>query len=106
MPEENLPEIEARLHAVAGLLRESRRLDPDAQRILADLVDRLGQELRAGREPSESLVQLADRSTELLEVLQHHKERGVLTAARERVNAAILRAEEEAPFLTGIARRF
>src|SRR5260370_24571593 len=71
MPENTtpLPEIQARLHDVARLLRESDKVDPSSRQILAELVDELGEALRSSQVPPEEVAQLAGTTAHLAEAL-------------------------------------
>jgi hypothetical protein len=98
-------QIKARLHEVAQSLRQTRQLSPEAQKVLAELVDALGNELQAPTAPAPALAQLADSAAHVVDALRHEKNQTLLKAARARLNDAVLKAEMDAPFLTGIARR-
>src|SRR5947209_5087841 len=55
IPESNGPsvsEIQSRLHAVAGMLRDSRTIDPESRRVLAELVDELTAALQTASVPT------------------------------------------------------
>jgi hypothetical protein len=101
----SVPEVQARLHQVARMLQKSGSLDPDARSVLADLVDELGVLLRSSNAPAAEVAHLADSAAQLAESLHHQQERGLLGAARDRFNAAVIRAEATAPVAAGLARR-
>jgi hypothetical protein len=99
------PEIQARLQEVSRLLRRSATLDPEAQRALADLVAELSRVLEKTPVPPAEVAHLADSTAHLAESLHHQQERGILGAARDRLERAVIRAEIRAPIAVGLARR-
>jgi len=99
------PEVQATLLSVGNLLREARHLGPDAQRTLADLIDELGRALTTSRARPEELQHLADSTATLVEAVRHQHDEGVLTAARDRLEEAVIGAEARAPVVAGVARR-
>ena len=111
MPEQNpqaAPSAEDRaasLHAVARALRGAKHLGPEARQALAEFLDALNDpETTAAASPAD-VHRLTDRATHLLQALQHQHEPGVLAAARDRLEEAVLRAESEAPVTAGAFRR-
>jgi len=107
-PESNTPsvqEVQARLHEVARMLQQSGSLDPEARQVLAELVDELGGALRASNAPPAEVAHLAESAAHLAESLHYQRERGILASAQDRLNAAVLQAEANAPVAAGLARR-
>jgi len=100
-----LPEVQARLHEVARMLRHSSSLDPESQRALAELVDELSSVLAGSTAPPAEVAHLAESTSHLAETLHHHQDRGVLGKARDRLERAVIRAEMHAPVAVGLARR-
>jgi hypothetical protein len=100
-----LPEVQQRLHEVARLLRESRQVDPDSRKILAELVDELSEALRSSQVPPEEVAVLAGTTAHLAEALHHRPVPGWLGQVRDRFEEAALRAEARAPVAVGLARR-
>ena len=95
----------ANLHAVARALRETPHLGRKAQQALADFLDALDDpETTAAASPAE-MNQLTSRATQLLNALRHQHDVGVLTAARDGLEEAVLRAEAEVPVTAGAFRR-
>ncbi len=95
----------ASLHAVARALRGARHLGPEARQALAEFLDALGDpETTAAAAPTD-MNRLTERATHLLQALQHQHDPGVLAAARDRLEEAVLRAESEAPVAAGVFRR-
>ena len=99
-------QILARLHEVAQLVRETRHLDLEGQQAVADLVDELSKAIGPEASPSTDMAHLADSVAHLAQVLHQRHEKGVVAAARERLEQAAVRVETEAPLATGLARRF
>jgi hypothetical protein len=105
VPEQPSAGVKESLHDLANKLRQAPPLGPDAQRILAELIDELGNTVVATQVPSTEVVHLAETTTHLLQALQRRHEPGRLAAARDRLETAILRAEATAPVMAGFARR-
>jgi hypothetical protein len=99
----SVPEIQTRLHDVARMLRAAGSLDPEARHVLAELVDELTAALQASKAPPAEVAQLAASAAQLAEALHHQHDRGLLADARDRLGAAVLRAEASAPVATGLA---
>ncbi len=99
------PEVEASLHAVGELLREAHHLGPEAQQTLAQLVDELGSALGSGTLSSAELAHLRDSTARLVEALHRRHDEGVVAAARDRLEEAVVSAESNAPVVAGVARR-
>jgi hypothetical protein len=97
--------VKERLHDLARQLREAPRLGPSEQRVLAELLDELGNTVDAGAVAPAEVVHLAETTSQLMHALQQRHEPGGLAAARDRLEAAILRAEATAPVTAGLARR-
>jgi hypothetical protein len=105
-PTPSVQEVQARLREVAGLLRSSRSLDPEAQRVLAQLVDELSVHLSAQNVPAGEVARLAESTLHLAESLHHPRSEGLLSATRKRFEDAVLGAESRAPTAVELARRF
>ncbi len=98
-------EVRTHLHTIAELLHAKPRLGPREQGILAELVDELSQALEKQASSPEELARLARTTAELVTAIQHERDAGLLGKARDRLDAAIVAVESEAPVLAGIARR-
>jgi hypothetical protein len=95
----------ANLHAVARALRETPHLGREARQALADFLDALDDpETTAAASPAD-MNRLTNRATKLLNALRHQHDVGVLTAARDGLEEAIIRVESEAPVTAGAFRR-
>ena len=109
MPENSAPpstaDVRAQLHAISELLRHTSRLTPQAQALLADLVEELGQSLDSKSVPSAEVARLTECAAHLVQAVHHDHEPGLLEAARNRLDRAVLAVESEAPGLAGLARR-
>lgn len=100
----SVPEVRARLHDVAKMLRESQTLDPQVQSSLAELLDELSTALEAPSAPPAEVARLADTTTHLAASLQQPHDRGLLERARNSFEGAIIEAEVHAPIAVGLAR--
>ncbi len=98
-------EVRTHLHTIARLLREVRHLEPEAQELLAELVDELGQVLEADEVPSSALAHLTECTAQLITAAHRGETDGLLGRARARLDRAVLAAEAEAPTVAGLARR-
>jgi hypothetical protein len=100
----SLPELQARLHAVAHLLR-AESLPPQSRQALAELVDELGAALRSGEVPPAEVARLTQTTAELAEALHERHDEGVLAAARNRLQDAAVQAEARSPVVVGLVHR-
>ncbi len=100
----NTSDLRANLQRLAQLLRDTDRLDPEAQQDLADLMGELSQAL-AGNLSSEEAEHLGRSAVHMIQALHDQQGADYLTAARDRLRDAAVRAEVEAPAATGIVRR-
>jgi hypothetical protein len=101
----SLPEVQARLHDVARLLRESQAIDPQTRQSLAELVDELGAALRSTSVDPAEAAHLAQTAAQLAEALHHRHDQGRLAQVRDRLEQTVLAAEARAPFAAGLVRR-
>jgi hypothetical protein len=99
------PEIEASLHAVSQLLRQAHRLSPEAQETLAELVDELGHAIGSGAVSPEELAHLQESTARLVEAVHQRHDEGMVAAARDRLEEAVIGVESRAPVVAGVARR-
>jgi nucleoside-triphosphatase THEP1 len=99
------PSVQASLHAVAEVLRDPHPLSAEAREALAALVDELGNLLTAPGAPPEAVTHLADSTAHLVQAVHRRADEGLLAAARDRLEQAILGVEAQAPLAAGIARR-
>jgi hypothetical protein len=104
-PSPSRPEIEASLHAVSQLLRQAHHLSPEAQETLAELVDELGHAIGSGTASPEELAHLQESTARLLQAVQQRHDEGVVAAARDRLEGAVIGIESRAPVVAGVARR-
>jgi hypothetical protein len=97
--------VREHLHQVSEMLRHVRHLGPEAQVLLADLMDELSKTLESTEVPSAEVARLTESASQLAQAVKEKKEPGVLEAARQRVDRAVLAVETEAPVLAGLTRR-
>jgi hypothetical protein len=108
MPEESTPSagsVQVSLRELVTLMREGHRLDPAAQKQLADLVAELSGLVGRSEVPSAEIAHLVDSTTHLARSLRQPHSPGVLAAARDRLRDATARAEAQAPGTTLLARQ-
>jgi hypothetical protein len=98
-------EVQTHLHAISKLLREAGRLTPEAQALLADLVDELGNALESTEVPNEEVTTLTERATDLVQAVHERHEPNMLQAAEERLENAVVAVESKAPGLANLTRR-
>jgi hypothetical protein len=96
--------LRSNLQELARLLHEAPHLDPEAQQELADLVGELSQAL-SGNLSSTETEQLARNAVHMVQALHEQRDTDYLSAARDRLRDAAVRAEVAAPVATGIVRR-
>jgi hypothetical protein len=92
------------LHAVAEVLRDNRPLGLDARLALAELLDEIGRALGSAPVPAEEVKHLAESTAHFIAALRKPGEH--VATARERLEAAILAVEAQAPLAAGVVRRF
>lgn len=111
MPEQSPSEVPAgtgvqtSLHTIAEILRDPRPLTHEIRSVLADLVDELGRVLATAAVPPTEVALLAESTALLARAVHRQETPGLLAAARDRVEAAILAAESKAPLTAGLVRR-
>lgn len=93
------------LHTIARLLREVPHLDPDAQRLLAELVAELSEAMDAETVPAADLAHLADTAAQLVQAAHRGEEPGLLGKAQEKLEGAAAAVEADAPMIAGLTRR-
>jgi uncharacterized coiled-coil DUF342 family protein len=102
---QTVQQFQASLHDLATTLREAERLEPEAQKTLADLVDELSRTLNTTSLPTAETAQLASSAAQLARSLHQQEPPSLLSAAKQRLEEAASRAEAHAPVATGIAWR-
>jgi hypothetical protein len=100
-----VPEVRARLAEATRALRESESLDPEARDALAGLLDELGRVLESPAAPPAEVARVADGAAHLAEALHRSQDRGILEAARDRLERLAVQAQTRAPVAVGVARR-
>jgi hypothetical protein len=98
-------QLRATLRELAQALREAPKLQPEAEESLADLMEELSQAVDPAAVPSAATAHLAASAANLVQSLRQKQSPTLLTAAKERLQEAALRAETEAPLATGIVAR-
>jgi hypothetical protein len=106
MPEQppSIPEVRAKLQELTEVLRGADHLEPETQDELADLLDELSRALDPAVS-SAAGARLGANVAHLVEALHQQQDTTLLAAAMERLRKAAMRAEAEAPLVTGIVRR-
>ena len=97
--------VQASLHTIAEILRDPRPLSQEVRVVLAELVDELGRVLGTAAVPPAEVAHLAESTARLARAVHRRESPGLLAAARDRVEAAILAAESKSPLTAGLARR-
>jgi hypothetical protein len=94
------------MHTIAQLLRDGPPLGPEAQQLLAELVDELGKALEAESIPPAELNQLANHVASLVRAAQAGDEGiGMVAHLRDRLEDAAAAVESRVPLLAGLTRR-
>jgi hypothetical protein len=97
--------VQAQLHGIAQLLREVDHLDPEAQRLLAELVEELSTLLGSSTVPPQEVAHLTESAVHFVEAARHPHDQTLLGAARSRLDEAIVAAETRAPVAAALTRR-
>jgi hypothetical protein len=95
------PSIGSDIEELSRRLGGVEHLDPKARATLAGLLRKLAMELDQA-EPSAQRVHLAESAAQLVRAVQDQHEPGLIAAARERLEAAVARAEAKAPVATDL----
>ena len=98
-------EVRAHLHNISQLLRNVDHLGPEAQELLADLVEELGKSIETGTVPSQEVARLTECASQFVQAVHEREEPGVLGAARARLQRAVIAAESEVPVVAGLTHR-
>jgi len=101
----SVSQIQARLHEIARMLRESPTVDDASRKTLAELVDGLTTTLQAGQVPPGEIAHLAEVTAHLTESLHHQHDSSQLSSVRDRFEQTVLSAEAKMPFLSGMVHR-
>lgn len=101
----SLAEVRTLLHTIAELLRHARHLGPEAQALVADLIDELSVALESPAVPNEEIAKLTECATHLVQAVSEKREAGMLAAANERLERAAVAVETGAPGLANLTRR-
>src|SRR5471030_2638447 len=101
----SLAAVRTLLHTIAELLRHTRHLGPEAQALLADLIDELGVALEAPEVPSAEIAKLTECASQLVQAVSEKHDAGVLEAAHDRLEGAVVAVETRAPHLASLTRR-
>ena len=107
MPEQPLkgeppdPSVGSDIEELARRLGGVEHLEPEARATLAGLLRKLAAELDRA-EPSAQKEQLAESAAQLVRAVRDQHEPGLVEAARERLEAAVARAEANAPVATDL----
>jgi hypothetical protein len=101
----SLSNVQERLQEVASLLGDATHLDPAARQALAGLAEEMRSALAATNVPSDEELRLAQHATQLIDALHRQQQSNVVTAARQRLDKAILSTEFRAPVLAGLGRQ-
>src|SRR5438094_330554 len=88
--------VQDHLHLIARLLRDVRHLSPEAQDLLAELVDELGRSLESNTVPPAELNRLAEQVSALLRAAQPGAEAGLLGQIHDRLDQAATALESRA----------
>ena len=98
-------QVRSILTMVAQVLRRIHHLGPEAQLLLADLVEELGNAVDRADVPPDELARLTEDALHLVEAVHDEQEPGVMEAARDRVEKAAVAVETGAPNLAELTRR-
>ena len=101
----SLAEVRALLHTIADMLRHARHLGPEAQALLADLIDELGVALESPEVPHEEVAKLTECASQLIRAVIQTEDATVLEAAHDRLEGAVVAVETRSPALANLTRR-
>lgn len=104
-PPNSVSAVRGNLHAIALLLRQKNRLSPESQALLADLLEELGKTLEGNAIPSAEVARLTECAAQMVDAVHHGREPGLLEAAHDRLDRAVIAVESQAPTLADLTRR-
>jgi hypothetical protein len=104
-PPNSAAAVRSNLHTIAQMLRQKDRLNPESQALLADLLEELSKSLRGNAIPSAEVAKLTECAAHLVDAVHHGHEPGLLEAAKNRLDRAVIAVESQAPRLADITRR-
>ncbi|MBI2807644.1 MAG: DUF4404 family protein [Planctomycetes bacterium] len=97
--------VHAHLHTISQLLRTAHPVGPETQALLADLLDEIGTALDTSSVPPEEVARLTECASHLAQAVADESEPGILQAAEERLEGAVVAVEMKAPALANLTRR-
>ncbi|WP_406698521.1 hypothetical protein V5E97_06530 [Singulisphaera sp. Ch08] len=100
--EEPNPSISKDIEKLAQRLREAEHLEPEVRAEMADLLADLTAVLHPPEPQTEAL---AESTAQLVRAVSDQHEPGLIEAAKERLEEAVVRAETKAPVATEIVLR-
>jgi Domain of unknown function (DUF4404) len=103
--EQNGGQMQANFHDLAEMLREADHLEPEVQAAMADLLEEMSKALPPTAVAPSETAHLANSAASLARALHEQQSPNLLSAAKQQLEQAALRAEAQAPVATGIARR-
>jgi hypothetical protein len=103
--QQNGGQMQASFHDLAQMLRAADHLEPEVQEALADLLEEMSNALPPTVAARSETAHLASSAASLARALHQPHSPNLLSAAKQRLEQAALRAEAQAPVATGIARR-
>ena len=105
MAEQPPPTPQSNLHQLAQRLRKADHLEQEEQEAIADLLEELAKALPPAAAAPAEATHLAESAAHLASALHERHGSGPLSAALERFEAAVARAEAKVPTASGIAHR-
>jgi hypothetical protein len=104
-PQEAAFKVREVLHAIAELLRDVPPLGPEAQQLLAEIIDELSRSLEAETVPPAELSSLAQHVSELISAAHAGEDTGLIGSLRAQVERLAAAVESRAPLVAGLTRR-
>src|SRR5437868_13035635 len=109
MPEQDQPSslsasaVRAQLAALAQVLHEGKHLGPEAQQLLAELLEELSAALGDATAPPRDLAHLTQCAAQLVQAAKK-PDSGMLAGARDRLEGAVIGVETQFPTIAEIGR--
>jgi hypothetical protein len=97
--------VQDQLFALARLLRAVPRLPVETQALLAEILEELGNDLSSSDVPPAEVTHLSESVARLVDVVRAKSDKGLLNAAWESVDKAIIAAEDTSPVFAGLVRK-
>jgi hypothetical protein len=97
--------VQFHLRTIAQVLHQGQHLGPEVQELLAKFVEELGNILDSALVPSSEVAHLSECAAQLIQAAHGRQEKPKITAAKDRLERAIVAVEAKFPALADVGSR-